>query len=75
MNVSLDRRSIIIGCHRNRHVPDRDKIAKAALSYAAVLAEEKRHPDRIRGLGSSHGTLTGALTTAGKSCDDWVWTL
>ncbi|MDQ8161872.1 MAG: PAS domain-containing protein [Gemmatimonadota bacterium] len=65
----------IIGFHSNRRVPDRAKLAKVLPLYEKLLAEERRHPDRPQGLTASTAMLAGALQDAGKTYDEWVWSL
>lgn len=65
----------IIGFHSNRRVPDRSKIALVEPVYAAVLAEERRHTDRVVGLRASYDLLISTLRSTGRSYDEWVWTL
>jgi len=65
----------IIGYHSSRRVPARQAVDAAAGVYAALLAEERRHPDRATGLKSSLALLTSVLSDAGMPYDRFVWTL
>lgn len=75
MTPSRGRDGSTVGFHSNRRVPDRSKIAKVEPVYAALLAEERKHPDRARGLAASYDQLHATLNATGKSYDEWVWTL
>ncbi len=64
-----------IGFHSNRRVPDRSAINQVLPIYNALLAVERAHTDRAFGLRTSSELLATTLSDAGKSYDEWVWTL
>jgi PAS domain S-box-containing protein len=75
MTPSFGRDGNIVGFHSMRRVPDRDKVAKAEALYTSLLGEERRYADRPQGLQASYALLTSTLESAGRSYDEWVWTL
>ena len=72
---SYDAGGTIVGFHSNRRVPERSKIAIVEGVYAALRAEEHRHEDRVRALQASTELLHATLQAAGKTYDEWIWTL
>jgi PAS domain S-box-containing protein len=75
MTPSFGRDGAIVGFHSMRRVPDRHKLQQAESLYDGLLAEERRHADRVQGLQASSAMLASTLQSAGKSYDEWVWSL
>lgn len=50
-----------VGYHSNRRVPYHDALAKVKPLYAALLAEEKRHPDKARSIEASFAMVAATL--------------
>lgn len=72
---SFDGEGQIIGYHSNRRVPERAKLEKVIPIYHALLDAERRHADRRDGLVASVALLDATLAQAGKTYEEWVWTL
>lgn len=72
---SYDRAGTIVGYHSMRRVPEAEKLARIKPIYAALLAAERRHPDRRDGLVASVALLEATLAQAGRRYAEWIWTL
>ena len=72
---SYDASGRIVGYHSNRRAPHRDALAAVTPLYAALRAEEGRHPRSADGLAASTALLGQTLTRAGLEYDEWVWTV
>jgi PAS domain S-box-containing protein len=72
---SYDAAGRISGYHSNRRAPHRDAIAAVTPVYAALVAEEARHPRAADGLAASTAMLDATLVRAGLAYDEWVWTV
>ena len=72
---SYDAAGRITGYHSNRRAPHRDAIAAVTPVYAALVAEEARHPRATDGLAASTALLDSTLTRSGLAYDEWVWTV
>lgn len=67
---NLDMGGNIIGYHSSRRSPRSEAVAKVKPLYEAVLAEERRHADRKRGLEASFAMLVGAVGKSGFDAYD-----
>ena len=75
VSPTYDASGALVGFHSNRRVPDRAPLDAVRPLYAALLAEERRHDDRARGLEASFDMMVGILKNAGVTYDEWVWSL
>jgi PAS domain S-box-containing protein len=65
----------IVGYHSNRRTPSRRALEQVTPLYAALLAEERRHPHAPDALDASTRMLEERLAELGLSYDEWVWSL
>ncbi len=72
---SFGQRAEIVGYHSNRRSPDRAAVKAIAEVYAALLAEEARHPHVPEAMEASTAMLLGVLADRGQSYDEFVWSL
>jgi PAS domain S-box-containing protein len=72
---SWNRAGAIAGFHSNRRVPDRRCLAIVEELYGALRALERRHADRRDGLVASTALLEATLAQAGRTYEEWIWTL
>ena len=75
VSPTYDASGALVGFHSNRRVPDRAPLDAVRPLYAALLAEERRHDDRARGLEATFDMMVGILKDAGVTYDEWVWSL
>lgn len=64
-----------VGYHSNRRVPDPDALAKVKPLYAQLLAEEKRHPEKTRGMEASFAMVLATLKGANVDYSQFVFGL
>jgi PAS domain S-box-containing protein len=72
---TFDASGKISGYHSNRRVPDRQAIDKNQPVYAALLAEERRHPNSELGIKAALGMLGQYLADQGMEYDEFVFSL
>lgn len=65
----------IVGYHSNRRTASSAALDRVRPLYAAVLAEEKRHPHPPDALAASARLLEERLGSLGMTYDEWVWSL
>lgn len=65
----------IVGFHSNRRTASRAALDKVTPVYAALLAEERRHPHPPEALAASTALLAEQLAGLGLTYDEWVWSL
>lgn len=63
----------IIGYHSNRRVPRPEPLAVIRPLYAALLAEEARHPKRTDAIAASTAILVARLQELGMSYEELIW--
>jgi len=65
----------IIGYHSNRRVPDRRQVSAMENLYRDVLAEERKHRNRIEAVEAGLAVLTAALAKADVSYEEFVFSV
>lgn len=72
---TFDEMGQICGYHSNRRLPGRDAVAKIKPIYAALLAEERRHPDSEAGIKAALELLSAELAKLGMDYEQFVFSL
>lgn len=72
---TFDPAGRIVGYHSNRRVPARRAVDAIRATYAVLLAEERRHPDRAAGMRASTALLLATLQKAGVTYEQFVFSL
>jgi len=72
---SFDLAGHHIGYHSNRRVPYVDALPAVKSLYAALCAEERRHPNKKEAIAASTAILMKILTEQGKSYGEFVFGL
>jgi PAS domain S-box-containing protein len=72
---TYDRSGEVIGYHSNRRCPDRQAVNTMSNLYAALRAEEQRHPKPSDGLEASTAMIVERLSARGLSYDEFVWSV
>lgn len=72
---SYDREGRVIGYHSNRRCASRQAIEAITPVYAALLAEEQRHPRPAEGLQASTRLMGEILAQRGVSYDEFFWSV
>ncbi|MCC6390109.1 MAG: PAS domain-containing protein [Bryobacterales bacterium] len=72
---TFDASGKIAGYHSNRRVPDRQAIDRIQPVYAALLAEERRHPNSELGIKAALEMLGKYLADLGMEYDEFVFSL
>lgn len=65
----------IVGFHSNRRCPQPAAIDAVRPLYAALLAEERRHPSGNAAVAASAELLTRTLDDLGATYEEWVWNI
>jgi hypothetical protein len=65
----------ITGYHSNRRVPERKAVNAAEALYQTVLAEERKHPNRMEAVDAGMRVLTAAVANAGVPYEELVFAL
>ncbi|HYG85153.1 MAG TPA: PAS domain-containing protein [Azospirillum sp.] len=65
----------ICGYHSSRRVPSRAAVDKATGLYAALRAEEAKHPNPKDGMAAAGAMLESILRDKGTTYDEFVFTL
>ena len=69
---TFDHQHRIIGYHSNRRVPEPRPLALVKDLYTRLLAIEREHPDRRKGLVASTRKLEDTLSGAGLEYEEFV---
>lgn len=72
---SFDHSGAIVGYHSNRRAPDPAAVDAIRPVYTALREEERRHRDPVQAIEASSGLLQRRLVDAGRSYDEFVWSL
>jgi len=72
---SFDLEGNIIGFHSNRRAPERKGVQNAEALYKILLEEERRYPDRRKGMLSATELLQSMLADKQVEYDQFVFTL
>jgi PAS domain S-box-containing protein len=72
---SFDERGNIIGFHSNRRSPDYAAIPAVEDLYRRLVEEERRYPDRRKGMLAAAEILQSAVGTRAKAYDEFVFSL
>ena len=70
-----DQTGAIIGYHSNRRVPDAAAVRTVSGLYATLRAAEQGHAHARDGLAAGTALLGEVLAGAGKSYDEFVWSI
>lgn len=70
---TFDNKGQIIGYHSNRRTPDRQKLPTIQKLYSLLVEEERRYPDRRRGLESSFELLQRVCGEQKMAYEEFVW--
>lgn len=72
---SYDATGRMVGYHSNRRAPHPKAVATVTPVYAALRAEEQRHPRSADGLAAAQALLDATLATQGVTYDEFVWSV
>lgn len=73
---SFDAKRNVVGFHSSRRLPNRQIVTNAIEPiYAAVLAEERRHPNGQAALAAGFRTVVDALKAKNMSYDEFIFSL
>jgi PAS domain S-box-containing protein len=65
----------IVGFHSNRRVPNREALSQVIPLYQKMMDEERRHERKTDAAEASVRLVQQILSDAGKSYDEFVWSL
>jgi hypothetical protein len=72
---TFDSRGTIIGFHSNRRAPDYKVIPFVAELYRALAEEERKYPDRRKGMLAATELLQVAIQKRASAYDEFVFSL
>ncbi|MBL8211350.1 MAG: PAS domain-containing protein [Bryobacterales bacterium] len=72
---TFDKDGSIVGYHSNRRVPAKGAVAVIQPIYAAMQAEERRHPDPQAGMAAALNLLTTQLQQLDVDYEQFVFSL
>jgi PAS domain S-box-containing protein len=72
---SVDVAGTFVGYHSSRRLPSREAVAHVRPLYAALLAEERRHPSGRTAVEASSRLLTELIAEKADSYEEFVWSI
>ena len=70
---TFDEDGAILGFHSNRRAPETRSLATVKELYEALLAEERRHTDRRKGMLAATEMLQGVVSKSAEAYDQFIF--